>query len=151
MRRIPGLVVAGLLGLFASSALVAAQAGRTFVVTMTGAEEAPTPGDTDGTGQAVITVNPGTGEIHYELTATGIAPATAAHIHRGVAGKAGPVVVPLDPPTNGSSSGTASVTRDLALEIIREPSDFYVNVHNAEFPDGAIRGQLGNVRGGPPD
>jgi hypothetical protein len=26
--------------------------------------------------------------------------------------------------------------------VLRRPSSFYVNVHNADFPDGAIRGQL---------
>jgi hypothetical protein len=70
-------------------------------------------------------------------------PIFAAHIHHGVAGVAGPVVVPL-PPT-GPSSGqgcTTGVSRDLALDIIRNPADYYVNTHNAEFPTGAARGQL---------
>jgi hypothetical protein len=70
-------------------------------------------------------------------------PIAAAHIHRGVVGVAGPVVVPL-PPT-GPSSGTGCTTgvdRSLALEIIEQPWEFYVNTHNAEFPAGVARGQL---------
>jgi len=55
----------------------------------------------------------------------------------------GPVVVPLDAPTDGSSSGCATVDRALAKDIRQNPEDYYVNVHNAEFPAGAIRGQLG--------
>jgi hypothetical protein len=71
-----------------------------------------------------------------------IAPATAAHIHRGPAGVAGPVVIPLTPPTSGSSSNCVNADPDLIKEIRQNPEDFYVNVHNAPFPAGAIRGQL---------
>jgi hypothetical protein len=52
------------------------------------------------------------------------------------------VIIPLNAPNNGTSSGCAAVSRELALEIIRDPADYYVNVHNAEFPGGALRGQL---------
>jgi hypothetical protein len=53
------------------------------------------------------------------------------------------VVVPLTPPDeNGSSSGCAEVSREVALDILKNPEDYYVNVHTALFPDGAIRGQL---------
>jgi CHRD domain-containing protein len=116
--------------------------GRSLSATLTGAAEVPGPGDPDGAGTAALTVNPGLGQICYELTVSGIAPATAAHIHLGAVGVAGPVVVPLAPPTGGSSSGCAEVSRELALAILKHPSDYYVNVHNAEFPAGAVRGQL---------
>jgi CHRD domain len=116
--------------------------GRTLSTTLTGAAEVPGPGDPDGSGTATLTVNPGLGQICYELTVSGIAPATAAHIHVGAVGVAGPVVVPLEPPTDGTSSGCAEVSRELALAILKSPSDYYVNVHNAEFPAGALRGQL---------
>jgi CHRD domain-containing protein len=116
--------------------------GRSLSTTLTGAAEVPGPGDPDGTGTATLSVNPGLGQICYELTVSGIAPATAAHIHVGAVTEAGPVVVPLEPPTGGSSSGCAEVSRELALAILKSPSDYYVNVHNAEFPAGAVRGQL---------
>ena len=69
-------------------------------------------------------------------------PAIAAHIHKAPA-TTGPVVVPLTPPTSGSSSGTVQdVDRELAKEIVQDPDNYYVNVHNADYPAGALRGQL---------
>ena len=118
------------------------QGGRQLTTTLTGAEEVPVPGDPDGIGFATVTVNPGQGVLCYELSVSGIAPATAAHIHEAPPGVAGPVVVELLPPTDGSSGGCVDVGRALAKEILQDPSDYYVNVHNLEFPGGALRGQL---------
>lgn len=116
--------------------------GRPLTATLTGAAERPGPGDPDGTGTAQITVNPGRGEICYTLTVSGIAPATTAHIHEAPADKAGPVVVGLMPPTDGSSDGCVSVDRAEAKDILKNPQNYYVNVHNRAFPGGAVRGQL---------
>ena len=118
------------------------QGGRLLTTTLTGAEEVPGPGDPDGTGTAAVTVNPGKGLVCYELSVSGIAPATGAHIHEAPPGEAGPIVVELLPPTDGSSSGCATVGRALAKDILKDPADYYVNVHNAEYPAGALRGQL---------
>ena len=109
---------------------------------LTGAAEVPGPGDSDGSGTASLRLNPGQEEICYELTVSNIATATAAHIHRAAVGIAGPVVVPLVAPSDGSSSACASADRDLVLEILKNPASFYVNVHNMAFPAGAVRGQL---------
>lgn len=123
-------------------AATAVGGGAPLSATLTGAAEIPGPGDPDGAGTASLTVNPGQGEICYTLTASNIAPATAAHIHVGSVNVAGPVVVPLMPPTSGTSSACASVDRALALAILKNTENYYVNVHNAAFPAGAIRGQL---------
>jgi hypothetical protein len=121
----------------------AEQGGRQLATTLTGGEEVPGPGDPDGSGFATVTVNPGQGVLCYELSVSGIAPATAAHIHEAPPGDAGPAVVPLQPPTSGFSSGCVEVGRALAKDILKNPSDYYVNVHNADYPAGALRGQLG--------
>jgi hypothetical protein len=118
------------------------QGGRRLTATLTGAAEVPGPGDSDGGGTAVITLNQGQNEVCFELTVSNIAPATLAHIHTGAAGVAGPVAVTLTPPTEGSSKGCVSAGADLIKNIRQNPQNFYVNVHNADFPDGAVRGQL---------
>lgn len=115
--------------------------GRSFVVALTGGAEV-TPGDPDGSGTARLTFNPGQEEVCFELTVSGIAPATAAHIHEAPAGSAGPVVVGLTPPTNGTSRGCVTLDREEIKEIMHDPSLYYVNVHNDPYPGGALRGQL---------
>lgn len=127
----------------ASFAPAAAQeGGRPFTVALTGAAERPGPGDPDGSGTATFRVNPGQEQICYTLTVADIDSATGAHIHRAPPTAAGPIVVHLEPPADGSSEGCVPVPRALALEIVRNPEAFYVNVHNAAFRPGAIRGQL---------
>ena len=131
------------LTVLALTSIAADDSGRKFTTTLTGAAEVPGPGDPDGSGTATITLNHGQGTVCWELTVSGVDPITAAHIHVAPAGVAGPVVVPLSPPTSGSSSGCADVDRDLIKAIIQHPEEYYVNVHNAPFPPGALRGQLG--------
>ena len=119
------------------------QGGSPLIVTMTGTAEVPGPGDADGTGTATITLNPGKGEVCYDLKVDKIAEANAAHIHSGAVDKAGPPVLTLKAPANGSSKDCAPLERDKILDILKNPAMYYVNVHNAEYPDGALRGQLG--------
>lgn len=107
---------------------------------LTGKTEVPGPGDPDGRGHAVVRVTGG--KVCVSLSVRKIQEASAAHIHRGAAGTAGPVVVNLTAPSDGTSYGCTRVERDLAREIARKSGQFYVNVHNAEYPAGAVRGQL---------
>ncbi len=104
----------------------------------------PGPGDPDGRGKAFITITL-PDELCYRITVSGIAlPATAAHIHQGVAGQAGGVVVTLGAPSAaGKSVGCVpNVDTTLLKDIVRNPQNYYVNVHNGEFSAGAVRGQL---------
>jgi hypothetical protein len=138
------MVLAALLGF---SSLVTAQnedqGGRPLSAALTGAAEVPGPGDTDGSGTVKITLNHGQGQVCFEITVSNIAAATTAHIHEAAAGKAGPPVVTLTPPpAGGSSKNCVSADKELIKRIIQNPENFYVNVHNADFPDGAVRGQL---------
>ncbi|OGO28019.1 MAG: hypothetical protein A2Z16_06600 [Chloroflexi bacterium RBG_16_54_18] len=146
-RRIKTMLMSAailILALSLAAAVPGLSTGRRLTADLTGAAEVPGPGDTDGSGSAVIRLNPGREVVCWTITVTGITlPATAAHIHDGDAGVAGPVFVTLSAPdANGEARGCTFVERAEILEIIRNPDEYYVNVHNSDFPAGALRGQL---------
>jgi CHRD domain/Protein of unknown function (DUF3455) len=104
-------------------------------------------GDPDGHATSFIGVDDN--RIHYSFTWSGIGAPTDGHLHAGAIGVNGAVVVPLFSAPNGlpaSVTGLAGVVGgvkpDLARQIRRSPNDFYTNLHTAEFPGGAVRGQL---------
>lgn len=143
-RLLPIAVALGLmLTLITVSATFAAEV--TLTATLVGGSAEDPPGDPDGSGTATITIDVDTLEVCWELTTADIADATASHIHTGAAGVNGGVVVGLDTDGfSGSSSGCTTGDDAAALQaIIDSPSDYYVNVHTADYAPGAIRGQLG--------
>jgi len=117
-------------------------------VIMTGKQEVPGPGDTDGMGAAFAFINADKGQLCYGLSAHNITlPAAAAHIHKADAGKAGGVVVPLSAPNaNGLAAGCVAVDKTLAADILKNPQGYYFNVHTSDFPNGALRGQIAAVK-----
>jgi hypothetical protein len=122
--------------------------GRPFTTALTGAAEVPGPGDPDASGTASLQFNPGQGEVCLDISWANIdGEVFAGHIHAGSATVAGPVVVTL---FTGAFAGTDSLAgcvaadRQLLLDIIQNPQNYYVNVHSRpNFPGGAVRGQLG--------
>jgi len=131
-------------GLAFAGAAPAGAAAQTFTAHLTGAQEVPGPGSPTATGTARVTVDGSTGRVCYVLLVSGLDNPTGAHIHAGAAGVANPRhVADLMPPVGGRSSGcTTTIDRAEARDILRHPDNFYVNVHNATYPAGAIRGQL---------
>ena len=109
---------------------------------LTGAAEVPGPGDPDGGGTVQVTLNPDKNEVCYDLTLTKVDEATAAHIHEGAVGKDGPVKLGLDAPKGGSAKGCKTAEAAVVKDIMANPANYYVNVHNAAHPKGAVRGQL---------
>jgi hypothetical protein len=142
----PIIVLAFVLGLVASLALagVVTAAPTTLTATLAGVTEGDNPGDPDGTGTASVVLDPAAGTACWNLSATGIEPVTQSHIHVGAAGVSGDVVVPLDVDGfEGTSEGcTMDVDAAVLQAVIDNPAGHYVNLHTADFPPGAIRGQL---------
>jgi len=140
---------------FAGAALAepVADGGRKFTTPMSGAEECNSSGtcgvgDPDGSATGSITVNVGQDRVCWEFTnVTNVAPVNRGHIHKAPAGSNGGIVVDffnVAAGTQGPLTGctTTLLGRELLLDIIRDPSAYYLNLHNADFPAGAVRGQL---------
>ena len=133
-----------------ASVAAAANGGRPLSTDMTGAEEAPGPGDPNATGQADLRLNQGQNRVCFDLSWADIdGTVVAAHIHVAPPGDPGPIVVPL---FEGGFAGTDSVSgcvegvdAGLIKAIRQDPADYYVNVHSTPgFEAGAVRGQLGD-------
>jgi len=122
---------------------VAEKTTQTYRATLLGSNEVGA-GDRDGTGRAEVSISDNFGQICYDLNdIRGIGPITAAHIHRGAAGVDGPPVFTLKRSNEGGYKGCSDGAEWTQDRIENNPGAFYVNVHTAEFPNGAIRGQLG--------
>lgn len=111
---------------------------------LSGANEVPDEGDPDGSGTVHLRLNPGQGEICYSMMTLNVEDVFAGHIHSGAAGVNGAVVVNLglDASYDGSAEACVEASRALISRIIRNPSDYYINVHSTGWPSGAVRGQL---------
>jgi CHRD domain len=115
-----------------------------FSANLQGREEVPAA---DPRGSARATIEIDGDQVTFTLSWRNLGAPTLAHVHRGVDGANGPVVVPLlmSPMPAGTTAAAGSVTLDdpdLADEISTDPADFYVNLHTAAFPGGAARGRL---------
>lgn len=130
------------LGWVAAAALIlgsTAVAAKDVKVTLTGAEETP-PVTTTATGQAHIHIAKDH-SVTGTIKTTGIE-GTAAHIHVGAPGEAGPPIITFDK----ASDGTWTVPKGSKLTD-EQFADFksgklYVNVHSEQHKPGEIRGQL---------
>ena len=109
----------------------------TLVATLSGANE-PGGGDADGTGAFTVEIDADAGDFCYTLTADKVDKVTMAHVHTGAAGVNGPPVVTLEL----GSDICVAVEPDVLKPIVADADGYYVNVHNAAYPGGAVRGQL---------
>ena len=117
-----------------------AMAAEDLNATLSGANETK-GGDADGSGTFWAEVDLDTGDVCYLLDVNDIGSVTAAHIHKGLAGKDGKPVHALDV-TGPDDDLCFAMEPEKLQEIVAAPGAYYVNVHTADFPAGAIRGQF---------
>ena len=114
-------------------------------------------GDANGMGEAyVFGIDGDETTLCYSLFVSGIQEVLvkegmAAHIHEGAMNENGPVVAALAGPEDGNAADCLSEDEEgkfptgemgIVQRILENPEDFYVNVHNPQYPAGAVRGQL---------
>jgi CHRD domain len=115
-----------------------------LVATLNSEQVGPYPADPDGGGTARLELLADEARLCYELRVNDIEPATSSHVHQGSPGRIGPIRLRLEPPTDGESSSCARIDSDFLNALVASPGEFYIDVHNAAFPGGAVRGQLGS-------
>lgn len=108
--------------------------------------EVPGPGDPDAFAVGIAFRGATPSELCVVLALFGptSSPVTAAHIHEGASGIAGPPVITLEAPADGGSARCQDVGEALLNDIAANPGDYYMNIHTEDHPGGAVRGQLFN-------
>ena len=107
-----------------------------------GATENPS-GAPHGRGRAVISLRGKKNQVCWKFRSLrGFSKPNAAHIHIGSAGTSGNVVVPLSTDPKFKRAGCVSAAPAMIKAIAANPNGFYVNIHSATYPEGAVRSQL---------
>ena len=123
-----------------------------LAATLSGAAEVnssgmPNQGDPDGSGSAIVTLNTSTNQVCVQATVANVAQINASHIHQAAAGANGTIVVNLSTLISGNLiSGCVVADAAIVQQIQSNPAGFYFNTHNADYPNGAVRGQLASAK-----
>lgn len=149
-RMFAALAAAGLAaGAFVSSVGASplptdVRVGTWVLVPLTAAAEVPGPGNNAASGAVTLQIDSRALKACYAIDHKGLdGPITAAHIHKGAKGAQGAPVVTFKKAMRGDAwDNCVDITQELADEIIANHANYYVNVHTAGFPNGAIRAQL---------
>jgi hypothetical protein len=125
---------------FAAGVLLAATATSQipFGVVLNGASEVP-PVATAATGTARVTLNLPAQTLTYRVETSGLT-GTAAHIHPGVAGMNGGILIPLVGGPTVWEGTTPPLSNPDVIALMTDA--LYINVHTMANSGGEIRGQL---------
>ena len=111
-------------------------------------------GDPDGSGVAILRLDPDEDRVCYTIVVRDIGAPTepapglgSAHVHGPL--PSGAIAIDLD--TEFRATGTSTYIASDCVSaagatidaVLADPELFYVNVHNVQFPAGAVQGSLG--------
>jgi hypothetical protein len=111
----------------------------TLGATLLGKNEVP-KGSPTAHGIVNLNLKSGAGQVCWTFDLAGVSHPLAAHIHRGRAGVSGPVFIALG--KSYKAKGCASAPKKMIEAVESNPNAYYVNVHNAKYPNGVVRGSL---------
>ncbi|WP_415839094.1 CHRD domain-containing protein, partial [Pseudoalteromonas byunsanensis] len=110
---------------------------------LSGEQEVPAV-TTTATGSGYALVDGNDFSLELQVLTSGVADATAAHIHTGMAGENGPVLLALEQDESDVNRWMAPANAALTAEIfaLLASGGHYVNVHTPANPGGELRGQI---------
>ncbi|MDP9006293.1 MAG: CHRD domain-containing protein, partial [Actinomycetota bacterium] len=120
--------------------------GRVYTATLGANGDPSGRGDPDGSGRAQVSLHSGKNLLCVALTTSGVAPVTSVHLHSVSPTSPDPVVATPAPDSSGSPT-CVPVDAEVLRAIRKNPTHHYLDVHNDEFPNGALRGYLSRWKG----
>jgi CHRD domain len=109
---------------------------------LSGAQETEPGGDPNGTGTAKLRLDRAERRVCYTIRVRNIDDVVAAHIHRRSDSSIAVDLITAPAAGDRFTGCTEDVGKGLIRRILRRPRRYYVNVHTAAFPGGAVRGTL---------
>ena len=116
--------------------------GMAFDATLNGAQQVPAV-TTAARGSARMVASLDMDSIWYDVVVDGLSgPIQSAHLHNGVVGTNGPVVIDIGGGINGNriNGWITTATSGDFIELLK--GNMYINVHTTMNPNGEIRGQV---------
>ena|SRR5579864_1861246 len=146
MKKLLTIAIFGIVSVLAVASFATAGKAKkptteTFTAVLNIGQEVPHPTGTKLGASGTFTATVSGTTLSWKLTFSHLSgPATASHVHSGLKGKSGPVLIPLCGPCTSPASGTATVTAGQVTDMAAGKD--YVNVHTTKNPNGEIRGQI---------
>ncbi len=145
MKKIRPIILLAVMALMSSTTFANHLSGNMlFSALFSGDQEVPVV-ETDATGVGGFFINASMDTLCISITVNGLSgPITGAHIHSGMMGENGDVLVNFTDDVDGNSIQATVTGDDLSPELIEAMLNggLYFNIHTDENPGGEIRGQI---------